>query len=99
MTIRHVVVFRFTDDASDAQVDRLAAGLDALPETVGLMLDYRHGRDMGLLDASWDYVLVAEFATVEDLMTYRDHPAHLALIRDLVEPIVAERVGVQQRLD
>lgn len=98
MTVRHVVVFRFTDEATDARVDALAAGLDTMPEAVGLMLDYRHGRDLGLLEGTWDYVVVAEFATSDDFMAYRDHPDHQALIRDLVEPIVAERVSVQHEL-
>lgn len=50
MPVRHVVTFRFSPDATPAQVDALA---------------------------------------------YRDHPEHQALIRDLVTPIVTDRIGCQ----
>ncbi|HEX6421645.1 MAG TPA: Dabb family protein, partial [Acidimicrobiales bacterium] len=59
---------------------------------------YRHGPDAGLNPASWDYVVVADFASADDYLTYRDHPDHRAPIRDLVEPIVAERASVQYEI-
>ena len=39
--------------------------------------------------------MVAEFASADAYVGYRDHPDHRALIRDLVEPITAERASVQ----
>jgi hypothetical protein len=39
--------------------------------------------------------VVARFAGPDAFVAYRDHPAHRALIRDLVQPIVAERTSVQ----
>jgi hypothetical protein len=97
MTIRHAVLFRFDDDATDEQIAALAAGLDTMPAATGAVdvADYEHGRSLGLNPAGWDYAVVAEFASVEAFTTYRDHPAHRALIRELVEPITAERTSVQ----
>jgi stress responsive alpha/beta barrel protein len=99
MAVRHVVLFRFADGTTGEQVRALADGLDEMPEAVGVMLDYRHGRDLGINEASWDYAVVGDFATADDYTTYRDHPDHRALIRDLVTPIVAERVSLQFPLD
>jgi Stress responsive A/B Barrel Domain len=95
MAVRHVVIFRFRPGTTDEQVRALAEGLDTLPKAVGVMLDYRHGRDLGINEASYDYAVVGDFATVDDYLVYRDHPDHRALIRDLVTPIMAERASVQ----
>ncbi len=97
MTFRHVVMFRFHDDATDDQRAALATGLDGMPTATGAIgeHDYVHGPDLGLNPASWDYVIVADFASADDFVAYRDHPDHQALIRDLVTPITAERASVQ----
>jgi hypothetical protein len=98
MPVRHVVMFRFVDGTTDQQVQELSDGLDRMPVVVGTMLDYRHGRDVGINEGTYDYVVVGDFATVDDYLTYRDHPDHRALIRDLVRPIVGERASIQFEL-
>jgi Stress responsive A/B Barrel Domain len=95
MALRHVVMFRFSDVATDERVRALSDGLDRLPAAVGTMLDYRHGRDAGINEDTYDYVVVGDFATVDDYLTYRDHPDHRALVRDLVGPILAQRATIQ----
>ncbi len=100
MALRHVVMFRFAEGTTDDQRAALAAGLAGMPAATGAIdaERYRHGPDAGLNPASWDYVVVADFASADDYLTYRDHPDHRALIRDLVEPIVAERASVQYEI-
>ena len=97
MPIRHTVLFRFTDDATDAQVAALSEGLSGMPGATGAVdpANYQHGRALGLNTGSWDYAVVAEFASADAYVGYRDHLDHRALIRDLVEPITAERASVQ----
>jgi hypothetical protein len=95
MALRHVVMFRFGDGTTDEQVKALADGLDRMPAAVGTVLDYRHGRDAAITEGTYDYAVVGDFATVDDYLTYRDHPEHQALIRELVRPIVVERALVQ----
>jgi hypothetical protein len=97
MGIRHVVMFRFRDEADEAQRAAVAEGLARMPAATGMVdaADYRHGPDLGLNPASWDYVLVAQFPDADRFQAYRDHPAHQELIREVIEPAVAERVSVQ----
>jgi hypothetical protein len=97
MGFRHVVMFRFAPDATDEQRAALARGLDTMPAATGAIdpTHYRHGPDLGISPASWDYVVVADFASAERFRAYRDHPDHRTLIRDVVEPAVAERASVQ----
>jgi hypothetical protein len=95
MTMRHVVCFRFHPETTEAQVDAMAAGLRALTEIIPEIADYRIGPDLGIDDGTWDFTIVAEFATTEDYLVYRDHPVHQERIRTLVLPITADRVAVQ----
>lgn len=95
MGLQHVVLFRFNDTASDEQIGALSAGLDALPTKIEVIRFYSHGRDARVRAGTWDYGIVAEFDSVDDFHTYRDHPEHQALIRDLVDPITVERAAVQ----
>lgn len=100
MTIRHAVLFRFTDDATEAQIAALSAGLGTMPDETGAVDGdrYQHGRALGLNPGSWDYALVAEFADANAYEAYRDHPAHRSLIHELVEPITEQRASVQFEL-
>ncbi|HEX6567757.1 MAG TPA: hypothetical protein VF015_01260 [Acidimicrobiales bacterium] len=45
MVLRHVVMFRFADDAIDDQRAALAAGLATMPAATGALAEsgYRHG--------------------------------------------------------
>jgi hypothetical protein len=83
---------------TDDQVRSLADGLDRMPGAVGTMLDYRHGRDARINEGTYDYAVVGDFATLDDYRAYLDHPDHLALRSDLLEPILAERASIQFEL-
>jgi hypothetical protein len=44
---------------------------------------------------NFDYVVVADFDSVEGYVTYRDHLVHTAFIADMIAGRVAERSAVQ----
>jgi hypothetical protein len=89
VTIRHIVLFKFTAGTSGQQVAELSAGLNSLPVSVPEIRAYRHGPDAGILDTSWDYAVIGDFDSAEEFFTYREHPLHQKLIREHVEPIPA----------
>jgi hypothetical protein len=93
--IRHVVVFKWIPEATTAQRDAVVAGLSALPAVIPEIAAYSVGHDLGLTDGAWDLAVVADFAGEDDWRTYRDHPAHRAVIDERIEPIRAEIVRVQ----
>ena len=95
MAIRHAVLFKFKDDATAEQIAAMAAGLSRLPGLIPELTAYHFGVDAGINDTSWDFAVTADCGSVDDYLTYRDHPDHQALIRDVIMPIVAERVSVQ----
>ena len=96
--IRHVVMFRWHDHVDRAAVAALDAALDRLPTVIGEIVSYVHGPDLELSDTTFDYVLVADFETVDDFHTYRDHPEHQAFIAEHIGDTAAERVAVQYQV-
>jgi hypothetical protein len=78
-------------DAISAVGDALAA----LPAQIPEIRDYRFGPDLGINADNCDYVVVADFDSVEGYLAYRDHPAHQAVLADLIRPILAARSAVQ----
>lgn len=92
-------MFQWTAEATDAAKHAVADALTALGRQVPTVRDYRFGPDAGLADPNWDFVVVADFDDEAGYITYRDHPAHRALIVDVLQPLVAQRAGIQYRLD
>jgi hypothetical protein len=96
--LRHVVLFRWKEDTSPEDIAAIEAALATLPVAIPELVAYRYGRDAGLEDGSWDFAVVADVASVEDYVIYRDHPAHQAAIIERIRPHVAERAAVQLHL-
>ncbi len=97
--IRHVVLFRFEDSITEAQIAGLSAALDALPAAIPEIVTYRHGRDVGLAPTNFDYTVTADFADVDGFAAYRDHPEHQRLIAEHITGRVADRAAVQFGFD
>jgi hypothetical protein len=93
--VRHVVMFEFTEGTTDEQIAAMTAGLETLPGLIPEIREYHVGPDLGLNEGNHRYAVVADFATEADYLTYRDHPAHLAVIAERVRPILATRAAVQ----
>jgi hypothetical protein len=95
MPFRHVVMFKWVDGVADDHVDRVRAGLNALPLEIEQIRSYVHGSDVGVSEGNFDYVVVADFDNVNDFRTYRDHPQHVLFIEEVIKGNVAERAAVQ----
>jgi len=95
MSFRHVVMFRWSDDAPADQSERAQAGLDTLPGLIPEIRAYVHGSDVGESNGAFDYAVVADFDDVDGFRTYRDHPDHVAFIESVMTGNVAERAAIQ----
>jgi Stress responsive A/B Barrel Domain len=93
--IRHVVVFRFSDGATDDQKEAMRAALRRLPELIPEIRAYRFGDDLGLRDDNFDFAVTADFDDVDDFLVYRDHPDHQKAIAEYIAPIAKARAGAQ----
>jgi hypothetical protein len=95
---RHVVLFVWSDDATDAQKSAVVEGLRALPGLIDTIRDYRIGADAGLAEGNSDFAVVADFDDRDGYLIYRDHPEHQRVIAELIRPILASRAAVQHDL-
>ena len=96
---RHVVLFRWKPGTGEKALGALERGLRALPAAVPEIRAYRFGRDALEVKGNFDFAIVADFSDRDAWRRYADHPAHQALIAELVRPITAERAAVQMRVE
>lgn len=96
--IRHIVLFTWTDEATDAQKDAVTQELRKLPDLIPQIRAYTVGPDAGINQGNKEYAVVADFDSAEDYLIYRDHPDHQAIIAARIKPIVATRAAVQLSL-
>jgi hypothetical protein len=92
---RHVVLFSWTQDATETQQLAMADELRKLPAAVDTIRAYEVGPDAGVNPGNFDFAVVAEFDDADGYRAYRDHPAHRTVVEQYVNPIVARRAGVQ----
>jgi hypothetical protein len=93
--IRHVVVFRWTDEATRDQKERVATELSRLPAIVPTVRAYRIGDDLGLNEGNFDFAVAADFDDADGYLAYRDNPEHQAIIAEFIRPIIAQRAAIQ----
>ena len=95
MGLRHVVMFRFVEGTTAEQRQAISTALAGLPGAIPEIAAYSFGDDEGINAGNWDFAVVADFASAEDYLVYRDHPVHRAAIDAHIAPVVAARAAVQ----
>lgn len=95
MPFRHVTMFRWAEHVDLDHVQRVRAAYDELGELASGLRHLTHGADVGVSEGTFDYLVVADFDSVADWRTYRDHPQHVLLVEELVNGHVAEQVAGQ----
>jgi len=96
--IRHVACFTWAAEATAAQRQQVTDELRALPALMHGLRAYHFGADAGLADGNYDFAVVADFDDIESYLTYRDHPAHRAIVDEVIRPITRQRASVQYQL-
>ncbi|MFJ5958568.1 Dabb family protein [Paenarthrobacter sp. NPDC092416] len=74
--IRHTVLFKFKPDFPEADKATWIEGLGRMDGNIPGLLRLTHGPDVLQQDRSFDYAIVADFRTVEDIEVYNTHPLH-----------------------
>jgi hypothetical protein len=93
--VRHVVVFRFAERTTAAQVEEIRAALAALPARVPEVRSFEVGRDLGLRDGNGDFAVVAEFDDEDGWRAYQTDAEHQRIIAELIAPVLVDRLGAQ----
>lgn len=95
MTIRHCVFLRMREGIGPREVEGLVEALRALPGQIPEIRGYEVGVDLGWREGNPDVAVVATFDDETGWRAYVEHPAHIAVIEQHIEPFVAERASVQ----
>lgn len=93
--IRHVVMFRWSEEMTPDDLTAIEAGLRDLPAAIDAIQRYTFGADIGINEGNFQFAVVADFASTDDYVTYRDDPQHRRLIEERIRPHIAERVAIQ----
>lgn len=96
--IRHIALLTFADGTTDAQVQAIHDALSTLPAQIPELRAYVIGRDLGINEGNASFAVVADCATVDDYVVYRDHPEHRRIIAELIAPILVGRAGAQYEI-
>lgn len=97
MPFRHIVMFKWVDDLDPGHVTVVRERLDTMPGLIEQVKGYRHGSDLGVTEGNFDYAVVADFDSLADFLTYRNHPDHVLLIEECITGKVAQRAAVQHQ--
>jgi len=95
--VRHVVLFRlkeFADPADkQAKMVEIKEALEALRSSIAFLRSIQVDCNMNPSE-SWDLILTAELDSLEDVEAYANHPAHLAVGKNIIAPVTADRACV-----
>ncbi|HEX5635286.1 MAG TPA: Dabb family protein [Gemmatimonadales bacterium] len=92
--IHHIVLFRFRDGVTPAQLD---AARDALQGLAGRVPEVRRiafGPNQAPGSEEWPWVLVVVVDDMAAVQRYLDHPAHQDAVKHAIVPIRAARLAV-----
>ncbi|MEY9213411.1 Dabb family protein [Thermobifida halotolerans] len=94
MGIRHIALFRWTEDVTPEQVEQVEKILGGLPGAIPELKSYSFGADLGIGTGNHDFAVVADVEGESGFLAYQNHPDHQAALR-VIRPMLADRAAVQ----
>jgi hypothetical protein len=94
--VRHVIVFKFTSDATDDQITTTTNAFRELKNLIPGITSFEHGGNVSSegLNQGYNHVYVVTFEDAAARDAYLPHPAHLAFVASLGETKVMQEVLV-----
>jgi hypothetical protein len=99
MKIRHLVLFTWNPDVEPAHVQGFSDALAQLPDKIPEIREFQFGPDAGINEGNFGFAVTAVFDDEQGYRTYRDHPAHQAVIAEFTVGRVSHRAAVQLHID
>ncbi len=92
---RHCVMFRWKKSVRDSTIDTLHEALRDMRKRIGGIVNFTFGDDACGGRDSYDFAVVADFASYDDFMQYSRHPRNRELSMKLLAPMIRERASAQ----
>ena len=93
--IRHTVLFKWAEAATEEQKQEASAQVAKLPSLVESVRAFAAGPDAGVSQGNFDFAVTADFDDEAGYLAYRDNPAHRDIVARFIAPILAQRAAVQ----
>lgn len=83
--LRHVVMFKFKDSATEEQVQHVVDEFKALPKKIDVIRDFEYGTDVSTEDHShgFTHCFLVTFRDEKGRDEYLPHPAHQEFVKTL----------------
>jgi hypothetical protein len=91
--LRHIVMYKFKDDQSKAQVQEVIDAFAGLPKKIDAIIDFEHGTNVSPEGKSegFTHCFVVTFRNEADRDHYLKHPAHddyVKVVKDRREKVI-----------
>ena len=91
----HVGHLTLSAEATDEQVEAILTGLLGLPGQIDGLIEAHVVRDAGLTEGNATLRFHMRFDSPESWRAYGQHPAHVAVVKEHVAPVLAAKNFVQ----
>ena len=79
--IQHIALFSFNENTQEEVKEKLLRTLEQLPNYISQIKTFKLGKDFAKRQTCFEYGLIVEFANVQDLEIYLQHPIHVELLQ------------------
>jgi hypothetical protein len=83
--LKHVVLVKFKNDASESAIAEVQKELGGLSAFIPEILEFECGMDVLRSERSYDFALVSGFENLENMKRYQVHPVHQKILAKLKE--------------
>ncbi len=85
-TYRHVVMFKFKEEATKAQIEHIEKEFGKLPKKINTITDYEWGTNVSKEnhDQGFTHCFIVSFKDKAGLDVYTPHAAHQAFVKELL---------------
>ena len=95
--VRHIVMFKLkefeTPAAKEAKMQEIKVALEALINKIDVLRMIRLDFNVNPAE-TWDIILTTELDSLADVNTYANHPEHVAVAKNIIGPVKADRACV-----
>lgn len=95
--VRHIVMFKLkefdTPEAKVAKMQEIKVALEALIDKIDVLRMIRLDFNVNPAE-TWDIILTTELDSLADVNTYANHPEHVAVAKNIIGPVKADRACV-----
>jgi len=95
--ITHVVVIKLKADTQETIKQLILKNLNKLEGTIGVIRRWEVGANIGTSSNPGDIVVNSVFDSLEDIQTFRIHPAHAAF-KDFLKPYLEVSYTVDYKI-